>query len=413
MEALLQQSWLLLLGLKAVLLGLSRNPRTRRNAARVAYVLFVFAFVEISLQLFYRVTAGDFLFRRDTPALYQSEAYAGYGNRRGLSYIHHTNEFAARYNINQQGFRVPDRDLSYAVPKPPGTYRILLLGPSFAYGWGVDYDKSFAALLPQMLAKQGFAAGQKIELINAGVPSLQPGPQLNWFEHEGRKYQPDLVIQFVYASMAEPSDPPSNYAADAEGHLIDRNMSTGQRWRERAKQFATVFYGWMLWTEMDALLSPGPPDRAVQGAGRQFVQESGFDIGKPHVRTATAFYLRLRNAVHASGAQLRIVYFPLSYVIYPADESRWRHLGVQNVAAQQAFDRAFVKYLGDQDIPTLDISPDLHRATAQEKRLYYWLDIHWTPEGNAAAARAVASALARRGCPPNARQIDGHQRPQN
>ena len=66
---------------------------------------------------------------------------------------------------------------------------------------------------------------------------------------------------------------------------------------------------------------------------------------------------------------------------------------MQNVAAQEAFDTAFVKYLNAQNIPTLDISKDLRDAAAHEKRLYYWLDIHWTPEGNAVAARAVGRSL--------------------
>jgi hypothetical protein len=316
-------------------------------------------------------------------------------NRPGLSYVHHTNEYEAHYYINQAGFRVPKPGVEYSVMKPANTYRILLLGPSFAYGWGVDYEKSFAALLPKILMERDFAKGRKIELIDAGVPSLQPAPQLNWYEHVGKKYQPNLVIQFTYGSMAEPSDPPSNYAADANGYLIDRNMSAGQRWRERAKQFATVFYGWMLWTDFDAWLhaKSGSHSRAVLGAGRHLIQETDFDVNKPAVRDATAFYRHLAKAVRESGARLQIVYFPLSYVVYPEDEARWRHLGVRNVAAQKAFDTAFVNYLNDQQIPTVDITEDLLHAATHGKRLYYWLDIHWTPEGNAVAARAVAGSL--------------------
>ena len=377
------------------LVSLKSDPRVRKIAGHVAYVLFVFAFVEVSLQIFYYMMAGDFLFRRDAPPLYQSEPYAGYGNRRDLSYVQHTNEFTAHYDINHEGFRVPEPNLEYTPEKPAGTYRILLLGPSFAYGWGVDYKDSFAAQLPRILKQRGFAGGRKIELINAGVPSLQPAPQLNWYNHVGKKYHPDLVIQFIYASMAEPSDPPSHYAADAKGYLIDKNMTAGQRWRERAKQFATVFYGWTVWTDFDAWLhaESGSQNGAVRGAGRNLIQESGFSVEKPAVRKATAFYRRLARTVEKSGAQLQIVYFPLSYAIYPADKSRWRHLGVRNVAAQKAFDSAFVDYLNKQNIPAVDITDDLLKASEQEKRLYYWLDIHWTPAGNAAAARAVADAL--------------------
>jgi hypothetical protein len=375
------------------------SARLQRIAGRAAYVLFVFAFVEIALQLFYYATAGDFLFRRGAPPLYQSEPFAGYGNRLGLSYDHHTNEFKAHYDINQQGFRVPQPGLKYSVAKPVNTYRILLLGPSFAYGWGVDFEKSFAAQLPRFLAERGFAKGRRIELINAGVPSLEPALQLNWYEHVGRTYQPDLIIQFIYATMAERSNPGRKFAADRKGYLVDRRASPGERWRDRAKKFATVFYGWMVWTEVDSWLNStsDPRGGAVMGAGRELVQKTNFDLSDPDVSDALVYYKRLAKAVQGSGARLQIVYFPLSYVIYPQDQSRWSHLGVQNIKEQEAFDIAFVDYLNERNIPAVDITEDLRKAATRTTRLYYWLDIHWTPEGNAAAARAVAQMLARDG----------------
>jgi hypothetical protein len=55
-----------------------------------------------------------------------------------------------------------------------------------------------------------------------------------------------------------------------------------------------------------------------------------------------------------------------------------------------------VDHLNTQNIPTVDITDDLRRAAVSNKRrLYYWLDIHWTVDGHAAAARAVAGHLAR------------------
>jgi len=109
-----------------------------------------------------------------------------------------------------------------------------------------------------------------------------------------------------------------------------------------------------------------------------------------------AFYGHLADAVRNSGARLQIVYLPLSYEIYPQDQSRWRHLGVHDIEAQQTFNRAFVRYLNERQIPTVDITQKLQLAAAHEKkRLYYWLDIHWTVEGNAAAADAVADYMRR------------------
>lgn len=367
----------------------------RKLAGMAVYCLFLAMVIEIALQTFYYATAGDFLFRRSSPPLYQSEPFAGYMNRPNLAFDHHTNEFRAHYFTNDQGFRVAGPGTEYALAKPANTYRIMLLGPSFAYGWGVDYGKSFANLLPRILTEKGFAPGRKIELIDAGIPAMPPASQLNWYAHVGKNYQPDLVIQFIYGSMAVTTDPHANYVADSEGHLVETDLTPAQRWREKAKQFATVFYGWLLWTDLDAWLH-GKSDtegNTVLGAGRQLTEEKVFEPSKPSVRDATAFYGNLAEAARESGARLQIVYFPLSYILYPQDESRWRHLGVRDVTAQEAFDANFVAYLNKRSIPAIDITPALRQAAVAPKRLYYWLDIHWTPEGNAAAARAVADYL--------------------
>ncbi|OAI45218.1 hypothetical protein AYO42_03195 [Rhizomicrobium sp. SCGC AG-212-E05] len=358
-----------------------------------AYLLFLFAVVEIALQVFYYATAGDFLFRRVALPIYQGEKFAGFMNRPGLSFDHHTNEFRAHYFINKAGFRVPRPGLEYSIKRPAGTYRIMLLGPSFAYGWGVEYEKSFAALLPRLLAERGFAPGRKIELIDAGVPAMYAAPQRNWYEHVGKLYQPDLVIQFVYGSMAVSSSTVVRFTVDADGNLTERGLTAAQRWRQRAKQLATIFYGWMIWTEIDARLNADSRSGAVMGAGRELHQASGFDPAKPEERDAISFYEHLAKTVRESGARLKIVYFPLSYGVHPQDESRWRHLGLKDVQAQRAYDAAFIDYLNRRDIPGVDISGDLRAAARDGKRLYYWLDIHWTPEGNAAAAQAAAKAL--------------------
>src|SRR5262249_56913629 len=122
-------------------------------------------------QGFYDVTAGDFLSRRGGLQIYAREPYAGFGNRPGLSFEHRTNEFHAHYYINRAGFRVPRPDVDYTVAKPADIYRVMILGPSFAFGWGVDYELSFAGVLQRLLQERGFAGEKKIEIINAGIPS--------------------------------------------------------------------------------------------------------------------------------------------------------------------------------------------------------------------------------------------------
>lgn len=361
-----------------------------------AYFIFLSICIEVGLQGFYYVTAGDFLFRRVGLPIYEREPYAGYGNRRGLSFEHRTNEFHAHYYINQAGFRVPRPDLEYTLAKPADVYRVMILGPSFAFGWGVDFELSFAGVLEQLLEERGFAVHKKVEIIDAGVPAMLPAPQLTWFEQVGKDYAPNLVIQFVYGSMAYHKNVTGPFAAvNDDGYLVPSYANTAQRWRERFKKLATVFYGWMLWTSLNSgsPVRSGEQGGAVLGAGRDIAAPINFEPMYPEVREAMQFYNKLAGIVRQAGARLLVVYVPLSYAIHREDQSRWRLLGISDIPRQMAFDAAFVRYLNECLIPSISLTQQLQKSAATGKRIYYWLDIHWTPAGNAAAARAVADYL--------------------
>lgn len=59
-----------------------------------------------------------------------------------------TDEWDISYRINSFGLRGEER----GIRKPANTYRILLLGDSFAQGFGVDFEKSFGKVLEGKLA---------------------------------------------------------------------------------------------------------------------------------------------------------------------------------------------------------------------------------------------------------------------
>jgi SGNH hydrolase-like domain, acetyltransferase AlgX len=363
----------------------------------LAYLVFLLVVVEVSLQGFYYVAAGDFLFRRVALPIFAREPHAGFGVRPGLAFHHQTNEFRAHYDVNQAGFRVPRAGVEYAIEKPADTYRIMLLGPSFAFGWAVDYEQSFAAILPRLLRERGFAGGKKIELIDAGVPALPVATQIKWFEAVGKSYAPDLVIQFLYGSMAVPDLAEPFDTVDDNGYLVSKTSSAGLRWRERLKSFATVFYGWLVVRRLHERLLPAQrgEGNALLGAGRPISGGLTFDLASPMTQEAMQVYERIAGAVRACGARLQLVYFPLGFAVHPEDESRWRDQGMPDVARQMAFDAAFVRYLNERQIPAIDITRPL-QAAATNGRLYYRVDVHWTPAGNAVAASAVAEALAPR-----------------
>jgi lysophospholipase L1-like esterase len=87
---------------------------------------------------------------------------------------------------NERGLR--DRPI---LPKAPDEYRILALGDSVTFGWGVDQDKTFAARLESMLPSR---LHRPVRVINSGVGGYNTVQEVTYFKQEGIALQPDLVL---------------------------------------------------------------------------------------------------------------------------------------------------------------------------------------------------------------------------
>lgn len=357
--------------------------RHRKWLFIVLILLAALVLTELLLQLAYRAKHGDFLFRRAALPIFRSDPHLGWGVKPDLDYHHHTPEFSVRYRVNAQGFRTPsgmDRG-----PKPENTYRILLMGPSFAFGWGVDYEDSYAFHLEQALA---LATGRRVEVLNAGVPALPAPAFLEWYESVGREYEPDMILLLTYGTLLAVDPEPTS--VDDRGYLV-RTLSPKARVLARAKNVALVFYGYQAYLS----LWGGPSaDQEVEGAGRKLPPTvSTFDPDSPGFQPTRQVYERWRAAATRDGARLVVVFAPLSYQVHEADLARWKRRGVTQPEAQRAWNRESIQWLNER-VECYDLCPGLRAyAEESEERLYYPLDIHWTPEGNRRAAQETARQL--------------------
>lgn len=104
--------------------------------------------------------------------------------------------------INSEGFRGQD----FAIQKDKDTYRILLLGDSVVFGWGVKEEDSLASQLKPILKEKGFkeATSKKVEILPIGVGSWNTRTQYEFMKERGIDYQADLVIWLIVANDLEP-----------------------------------------------------------------------------------------------------------------------------------------------------------------------------------------------------------------
>ncbi len=92
-------------------------------------------------------------------------------------------------HINSHGTRGPE----FAAAKPPHTLRILSLGDSRTFGWGLAEEETYSGRLQQLLqAKIG--RSDRVEVINAGVNAWSYPQMLVYFREVGLGYQPDVVL---------------------------------------------------------------------------------------------------------------------------------------------------------------------------------------------------------------------------
>ena len=88
--------------------------------------------------------------------------------------------------INAGGFRGPLREPG----EHPGVLRVLVLGESCTFGYGVPYAETFSSRLEEILRERG----RKIEVLNGGVIGHTVRQGLERYRAMGRDYRPDFVV---------------------------------------------------------------------------------------------------------------------------------------------------------------------------------------------------------------------------
>jgi lysophospholipase L1-like esterase len=102
-------------------------------------------------------------------------------------------EFRIHVRTNAAGFR------GGPLPgaKAPGTYRVVVLGDSFTWGYGVAEEEAYPAVLARRLAER---SQRRVEVVNLGLPGAGPLDYLHHLRHTGAELAPDLVVVGLFAN---------------------------------------------------------------------------------------------------------------------------------------------------------------------------------------------------------------------
>jgi lysophospholipase L1-like esterase len=122
-----------------------------------------------------------------------SDPELGYVHPKGVSY----SLGKAKVVLNSHGMRGEE----IVFDKPAGERRILVLGDSVAFGWGVSQGETFSDRMEPLLRAR---TGERWRVVNAGVNGYNSEQQAVFLESRGWRYAPDVVVLVFVDNDVDP-----------------------------------------------------------------------------------------------------------------------------------------------------------------------------------------------------------------
>jgi len=211
----------------------TRPPSRKRCWTQALFALGILAVFLAALEIVLRMThlwGAAVSWSEPDPRL-------GYRYSPGKAYWYHKeNDHAIEGRINRFGWR--DRD--WTLEKPPGVYRVAVLGDSFVEAFQVESDRTFLAV-----AETRFNAapcGVRVELMNFGRSGYTQTEEWIVLKDEAVRFSPDLVVLFYYPGndiedvsreTSPESDRPFFRISDGGDLIADTSFTRARRYRIR------------------------------------------------------------------------------------------------------------------------------------------------------------------------------------
>ena len=326
-------------------------------------------------------------------------------------------EGAAYVTINGDGMR--DRD--HSKQKPANTYRIAIIGDSFAEAVQVPLEQTFWHLLESKVAACPESAGRQIEVLNFGVSSYGTAQELITLRTRVWNYAPDMVVlAFSPAndvrnnSRALEQDELRPYFVYQNDQLVldnsFRNSPTFQRKRGRLN---TALYEAINYSRLLQLLNGikeniqmrrTASQQSAQGnAGESGVEDKSFmppadQNWQDAWRVTEGIVSQINREVRERGAKLLVVSLTYGTQVHPDPGVRAayaRRLNVNDLFYQGRRLEALGARAG---FPVLDLAPPFQHYAEEHRTPLHGFSTtlnlgHWNQAGHQLAAELIGARI--------------------
>lgn len=296
----------------------------------------------------------------------------GWAHREGVSGTLRHPDFEILVEISEQGFR----DRVYPEPRVAGRSRMLVLGDSFAWGFGVERDEILWEILE--------ARHPDWEIINTAVSGYGTDQQLLFLESRGLDFRPDVVVLQFHPNDVEDTAaerrygyPKPNFQLDPEARITLHGVPVPRlSWAWRAQR-------WLGESSylFNRLRTVGQLVESRAGSGSVNAAGSGAGAAPRAVRPVDAA---------DAGLDLALTHALLRRMASDCREGGIRFLVVGTPGSRELTEGLF-RTLGGLGVPYLPLDGALRRRPREEIKFPH--DPHWNARGHQLAADAVEEFL--------------------
>ncbi len=364
------------------------------------------------------VEIGLRLFDYSRPPFYQYDAETGSSHRAGTEGWYEREDLI-KIRINSNGLRGPE----ISVAKPPGVFRIAILGDSFAEGFQVGYEARFSDVMEKALAASCVPQGKRVEVLNFGVSGYGQAREILMLRHRAKAYAPDLVLVLFHGgndfrnNTKEMERNPFNpYFVFADGKLVlDRSNLETEAFRRKLRwsnlrndivarvRFLQVLQDYY--------------ERTIIQAETAAAEADGIDPGVTNVRTLSVappeseldakawalteahFRIFAQEAKAIAGAPLWVANVPPALALLPSQAERARQIAALGLDDADYVERRLAGFFAAEGIAFAPLSAALRtQAEITGRDLHHFeyrggLGGHWNASAHGIAGREIARAL--------------------
>lgn len=271
----------------------------------------------------------------------------------------------------------------YSFSRNPEKKRILVVGDSFPFGWGVLDQETFSAQLE--------SRNPDAEVINTGVPGYGIDQMYLSYLNLGMKFQPDVVLVGLYPedfwratrAFSDTGHTKPYFTLLASGALKLHNSPAPPPFSLTTNQFPPLIEK----GRVQAILNQSYLFRFFYkrliklGKSLKIVDPNTTDewvLGKSILRALT-------SEIKKSGAT------PLFFIIPP---ERW----VLD-SSEDSLRKAIKRFANDSGVLFVDFTPELKKLVQESTAKDYYIpnDLHWTAKTHAYISQRLAQILTQDG----------------